>query len=369
MKIIYDHQIFFLQKYGGVSRYITRLCQGMHTMGGDIRVVAPIHRNYYLDDIDEKILVGIKMAALPERFAQTAAFFNRQISSAYAWKFQPEIVHETYYTSKPVQARGSVRVLTVHDMITELFPAGTSSQRRASALKRLAVDRADHIIAISHCTKQDLCEIFDVPDEKVTVVHHGFETLRRKKNREPEDTIERPFLLFVGKRHWYKNFEGLLSAVASERDLRNTFDIVAFGGPVMGAAEKKRIASLGLRENSVHHLGGDDALLAKLYDQASAFVYPSQYEGFGLPPLEAMSHSCPVIVCKSSAIPEVVGNAGQYFSPNNSEELAHAIRSVVFNDARRKELVDLGHRRLKMFSWDKCVRDTFSVYSSALQGR
>jgi glycosyltransferase involved in cell wall biosynthesis len=154
----------------------------------------------------------------------------------------------------------------------------------------------------------------------------------------------------------------MLRAVASRRELLDTFDIVAFGSRRFTASEMLLIQTLGLREGSVHHFNGDDSVLGQLYRDATAFVYPSLYEGFGLPPLEAMAHGCPVVTSNTSSLPEVVGGAGEFFSPNDIDEQAQAIFNVVFNPNRRDRLIRLGQERLEIFSWQRCANETCDVY-------
>jgi len=154
--------------------------------------------------------------------------------------------------------------------------------------------------------------------------------------------------------------------VAARPALRNAFDVIAFGGDTFNAAEQALIAKLGFAPQSVRQVGGDDAVLGSLYAQARAFIYPSMYEGFGLPPLEAMAHDCPVVTSNSSSMPEVVGNAGEYFDPMDIEAQAEAICSVVFDEQRRSELIELGRQRLHLFSWERCALETQAVYQKVL---
>ncbi len=116
----------------------------------------------------------------------------------------------------------------------------------------------------------------------------------------------------------------------------------------------------------VHHVSGDDAVLAGYYRMASAFVYPSLYEGFGIPPLEAMSFDCPVVCSGVSSIPEVVGNAGEMFDPYDPDSIRMAIERVVSDDALRQTLIARGKERLKLFSWKRCAQETLDIYRRVL---
>ena len=365
MKIAFDHQIFALQSVGGISRYFVRLAESLLSMDKEVRVVAPFHCNSFLDGLPKINVKGRQIRKLPDLTLRLGNAANRCLAKQELNRFMPDILHETYYGKKAVTYRRAKRVLTVYDMIHERFPGSFSRLDKTSLYKRAAVDRADHIISISHSTKNDLCEIFDVEPEKVSVVHLGFEKFCNSERQETSKTEKKPFLLYVGERKGYKNFEGMLRAVACRKDLFEELDIIAFGGGKFSAAEKALIKSLGFQEQAVSQIGGSDKILGKLYCEALALVYPSHYEGFGLPPLEAMAHGCPVIASNTSSMPEVIGKAGEFFSPHDIEDQAQAIYNVVFDGARQKTLILEGAERLNHFSWDNCAANTLNAYMRA----
>jgi len=370
MNIIFDHQIFTLQSYGGISRYHVRLAQGLLALGEQVDIVAPIHRNRYLKDLPSELVHGFEFERFPPKTSRLAMMLSYQLSKKKVARIAADILHETYYSPASVSTKPKGKVLTVHDMIHEKFPKNFSPRDATTRYKQSAVTRADHIIAISHSTKKDLCEIFSVPEHKVTVVHHGFERF----GAQPIDSSQprpagRPFLLYVGSRGGYKNFEFMLRAVASSPTLQNAFDVVAFGGGVFSRAECELISQLGFQTDAVRQVSGNDAVLGCLYSQARAFVYPSIYEGFGLPPLEAMAHDCPVVSSNSSSMPEVVGDAGVYFDPLDIEGQAQAIADVVFDDQRHRALVAAGRERLTLFSWERCAHETLAVYRKVLASK
>lgn len=370
MKIVFDHQIFTYQSYGGISRYIVRLAQGLITLGEQVDVVAPIHRNRYLKDLPENVVQGLGLERFPPKTGRLAMVINHCLSQLSLRFSSPDIVHETYYSPKVVSRATKGRVVTVHDMIHEKCHGDFSSTDPTSQHKRLAVARADHVICISHSTKKDLCELFSFPEHKVSVVHHGFEKFVVKPGLVSGVVHRpRPYLLYVGSRGGYKNFERMLKAVASKSELRNELDVVAFGGGAFNEAEKSLISKLGFDDKAVQQIGGDDELLGELYSKARAFVYPSVYEGFGLPPLEAMAHDCPLVTSNSSSMPEVVGQAGEYFDPLDVESQAEAICRVVFNEQRRSALIEAGRERLAMFSWERCAQETQAVYKYVLTNK
>ena len=365
MKIAFDHNIFCNQYYGGISRYFVRTAQNMLELGHDARVFAPYHINRYLHEFPQAAVSGKFFSKYPPKTSRLFALLNPLLARRQISKWQPDIVHETYFSKSSMAPKGVPTVLTVYDMTHELYPELLAADDRTSEFKRIAVARADHVICISESTRNDLIRLFNVPRDKTSTIYLAADISPVPRPNPDRET--RPYLLHVGMRGGYKNFSGLLEAVASSSRLGDDFDIVAFGGGVFSDAERQMIAKHGLSSDQVRHVDGDDAVLAGLYADASAFVYPSLYEGFGLPPLEAMAHDCPVISSNTSSMPEVIGDAGEFFLPTDIGAMSHAIESVVYSEDRRRDLISKGRDRLKEFSWKKCAEQTLAVYQG-LQG-
>jgi glycosyltransferase involved in cell wall biosynthesis len=235
-------------------------------------------------------------------------------------------------------------------------------------LKKKTFERVDQIISISNSTKNDLIELFDIDESKITVVHHGVDLMAFQQPIMEETRGDMPYILYVGSRRGYKNFEGLLKACATSNVIKNKIKIVAFGGSPFSSQEILKIYELGFNKGSVQQVEGSDNLLVSLYSNALAFVYPSLYEGFGLPPLEAMAAKCPVVVSNTSSMPEVVNQAGVYFDPRNIDEIRSAIELVVQDEVLRLKLIELGLKNIELFTWEKCAKDTLSLYSK-LKGK
>jgi glycosyltransferase involved in cell wall biosynthesis len=250
-------------------------------------------------------------------------------------------------------------------MIHELFASEYPVDDKTSKLKEIATKRADHIICISENTRRDLLDIFDLPEDKVSVVYLGFDSLVLD-TATLEHKEGKPYLLYVGQRWGYKNFDGFLKAYASSSFLRSHFDVICFGGGTFTAAELSFFVSLGLSNCQVSQVSGSDSKLASIYSNAALFVYPSLYEGFGIPPLEAMSLGCPVACGNNSSIPEVAGNAAEYFDANNPESIRVALEHVLNSSARREQLIKLGNLRCAEFSWQRCANETLGVYRSLI---
>jgi glycosyltransferase involved in cell wall biosynthesis len=278
---------------------------------------------------------------------------------------KPDIVHETYFSPYRLGSVQARRVLTIYDMIHEKFADSFPRADKTARFKALAARRADHVICISESTQRDAIEILGIPRDKTSVIYLGFD-LMTDAAADREDMAlptHSPFLLYVGNRGGYKNFSRLLEAYGTSSQLNREYELVCFGGGAFQYDELEAMRAFGLNKDRVKQFGGNDHLLAELYRHASAFVYPSEYEGFGIPPLEAMSHDCPVICSNTSSIPEVVGDAGEYFDPVNTDSLRMAIERVLTQGRHRETLIRNGRARLDHFSWDRCALETLHVYN------
>jgi glycosyltransferase involved in cell wall biosynthesis len=258
--------------------------------------------------------------------------------------------------------------VTVFDMVNELFPAEFPGSEWLTGLKRESVRNADHVICISESTRKDLVRLFDIPLARTSVIHLAANDpppMHREAARGTSNA-NRPFILFVGGRWGYKNFAGLLRAFAASATLRRDFGIVAVGGGPLAPHERTEIETLGLA-SLVAQVEADDVALDHLYRTAVALVYPSLYEGFGLPPLEAMSRGCAVIASRSSSIPEVVGSAAELFDADDAASMSRAIETVAYDDHRRQDLIARGAERVKLFTWRRCAEETLAVYRELIR--
>jgi len=358
--VIYDHQIFSWQEHGGISRYFHELAKRVGASAGfSASVVAPLYVNRYLrrGGVSTR---GICIPSMP-RVRRPIDIANRRIESVLLKWSRPDVVHETYYQAAASAPEGCKVVITVHDMIQEKFLGKFGRNDATSAKKRAAVSRADRVICVSENTRKDLMELFNPDPAKIRTIHWGFNFAGPDELPEAP-RLGRPFFLYVGMRGSYKNFDNLLRAYASRPALRQEYELIAFGMDGFTSSEIETIGALGLKSSQVRHLSGDDALLGHLYSKASALIYPSLYEGFGIPPLEAMSFGCPVLCSNTSSIPEIVGDAGLYFDPGRIDAIADTMERVVSSAELRLELVARGKERVKHFSWDRCVAQTLEVY-------
>lgn len=362
MKVAFDYKIFAGQEYGGISRYFVKLAESLLPLNPDLAIFAPQYKNKYLADLPAEKVSGRPAGAFALKHDSVLDLY-RKITSAAAMKFwQPAVVHETYYSDFNIAPAACPKVVTVHDMIYEKYPQQFTRDLPFIATRKKAILRADHIICVSEHTRQDLIQLFQLDPAKTSVVYHGTDRLPVMDHGVPADIVGSPYLLYVGQRSGYKNFNGFLQAVAGSTALRQDFKIVVFGGPLWNAEETLLISQLGFHPGRIIQMGGADSVLHSLYCHASAFVYPSFYEGFGFPPLEAMARNCPVVASHSSCLPEVLGPAAAYFPPEDPLAMAAAIESVVYCDETMALLRSHGQQQIKKYSWEQCAAQTLSVY-------
>jgi len=249
----------------------------------------------------------------------------------------------------------------IHENHAHDFPARDQTANR----KRLWCEQADVVIAVSHYTKTQVINLLGIDSDQVFVCHHGAtETEPDAAALESLET-KRPFLLYVGDRSRYKNFDRLIASFGRTSAAKDGIGLVAFGGGSPPASELEEIDQGGISE-LVSFAHGDDALLAAYYATAVGFIYPSLDEGFGLPPLEAMLHKCPVAASNAGAIPEVVGDAALLFDPTDVSAMATAIDLLVADSDLRARLMKTGIERASSFTWESTAESTLEAYAFAL---
>ena len=369
LKVAFDQQVFLLQEYGGISRYICSLARELTLMPNvQARVVAPLHFNRNLAALEHVPGSRRLLPKVNTKLFRLVAFASKHLARRSISRFRPDILHETYYSFDDYRPKGAKRVLTVYDLIHERYPELFERSHMTTGPKKAAAQRTDHVICISESTRRDVIEYCGVAPEKTSVVYLGVdvEFIQASERTAGRLGSPRAFLLYVGARGGYKNFDRFLHAFARSPWLKSEFDLVCFGGGPLRRDELQAASDLGLRQGQLTHRGGSDALLAQLYAEAEALVYPSLYEGFGIPPIEAMAVGCPVITSNTSSLPEVVGNAGEYFDPNDEAAITQAIERVAESPTRRKELVALGLQQYRKFTWEKCARETYEIYQRLL---
>lgn len=364
MRILYDHQIFSRQEYGGISRYFYEIIKRMKEFPGysaDLSVL--ISTNHYLDNNFKhyKFIPNIKFKG-----KWRIIYEVNKCYSIYKIKGNSfNVFHPTYYSlyflkyldKKPF-------VLTVYDMIHEKIPTLFSKSDETSKLKYILCKNANKIIAISNNTKKDLIEMFKIPEEKIRVIYLA-SSLINKNNRINDNTeIPYNYILYVGSRSHYKNYELFLRAIAPLLKKNRELKLLLGGGNEIKKSEEEILSELNIKSQVVYIKITSDNQLAYLYKNAICFVYPSLYEGFGIPILEAFSCGCPVVLSNTSSFPEVAGNAGLYFDPYSESSIRNSVEKILENKDLRNDLIKKGYERAKLFSWDITAEKTRKVYES-----
>lgn len=366
IKVVYDHQIFSVQKYGGISRYFAEISRRINSIPGfEARIIAPLYVSRTLRPGPS--LVGLKSPSLP-LFSHVRDLLNTTVGSLYNRVYRPDLVHETYYGNKQTAPARSPVVITVYDMIHELFPELYPGAAKFVALKHRSIKRADQVICISDKTRDDLIDIVNVDPAKVVTIHLGVDSAAfgSPGTSRSWKVQNKPFLLYVGDRFGYKNFIPFINAYA-QSEVREMCDLVVFGGGDFNKAEVDQISSLGLRlGKQIQCVTGNDSALARYYLHAMALVYPSLYEGFGLPPLEAMRFGCPVICSNAGSLPEVVGAAAELFDPGDIRSMQLSIDKVAASPAYRESLSKRGFEQIERFTWERCASQTSELYRRLL---
>lgn len=349
--IIFGPEIWPLQENGGVSRYCYELIRNLDLIGVNVRVLVGPNQNNYTSLIDPEVKISLNSLSESE--------IHRGISAAI-YKFKLGIYHSTYYNSNTMQIaqrRGLKTVVTVHDLIGELFPIKIAWYRRRSSEQKRVVKQSDLVISISENTKSDLMNLNKISSNKIIVVPLGVSVFGDQL--DSDTLLEKPFVLHVGKREGYKNFIFTVESIARCSEL-NTLNIIAFGGEEPSEDEHVAIRNLQM-ESRVSYFHGDDKFLGYLYKNAFALVYPSLYEGFGIPPLEAMRLYCPVIASNRGSIPEVCGTYVKYFDPTLESSLQFQLKDLL--ESSDHSHLHKAYEHSLDFTWEKTAIETFSAYT------
>jgi glycosyltransferase involved in cell wall biosynthesis len=277
-----------------------------------------------------------------------------------------DIYHPTLYRRMPM-VRARAVVATQHDCIHERFPHLFRGVDKVISANRKLLAQADAILCVSESTRRDTLAFYGVDPGKVRVIHHGLSPLRRSAEAAARlrAMVRREYILYVGSRTPYKNYDRLLEAYR-DTGLHRSFDLLVLGGGAQTAAELALAARLELTECIYSRSYCEDAFLAEAYAGAWLFAYPSSYEGFGFPPLEAMSVGCPALVCRTSSLPEVCLDAPFYFADEDGSSLANSLLQATGDEVARARAVARGREVAALYSWEKCGAETLALYRQCL---
>jgi len=342
--ITVDGIIFSLQEHGGISIYFFELLKRGIRDSIDMAVLL----------FDEEAMH--RAGEPPKVIKQNRRFLERYRSCLVPPNTQ--LFHSSYY--RLPKSKGIPTITTVHDFTYERFISGVKRWVHSSQ-KFKAIRDASAVICVSENTRKDLFEFLpNVREDKVYIVPNGVGDAFFPLDSSSYLSSHRPYVLFVGSRAGYKNFNVAIEALGLLQDI----ELVCVGGGAFSKFECLQLEK-NLTGRYSHKGAASDNHLNILYNNALCLLYPSSYEGFGIPILEAMRAGCPVVAVETSSIPEVAGDAALLLKAAEPALLANAIERVADNDIRQ-QLRQKGLRRSQAYSWDRTYFETVEVYKAVL---
>lgn len=352
MNIFYDNIVFWLQRSGGISRYWQELASRfIKDEGCRITFIEPPFpcENKFRETLDMKNIINdSRIRVKISRYLPVRIRLGKG-----------SVFHSSYY--RDCTDVSAAKIVTVHDFTYELYVRGLKRVVH-TAQKRAAVQRADGVICISENTKKDLLRFFPETDpDKVTVIHNGVGDDFKPSDKSREEIFAGfglkadRYAVFMGERSGYKNFDTAVKACA----LSGHFLLVTGGKPISGDERTLLDKELKDRYRVFGYMTNEQ--IKEIFSAADCLLYPSLYEGFGLPVLEAMRCGCPVVASDSSSLPEAAGDAGILVRDMTQEGFATAMESAV---QRRTELVEKGFAHSAKFSWNRCFTETKAFYET-----
>lgn len=381
-KVLYDYQAFDMQTHGGISRCIFELYK---------RLPDTVHATFGIEETDNVYLNQLNFPSkgttynhflskkdFPLKKALYKAYFNISNGQVSRWDKKPllnkfktvdllkqdnyDIFHPTFFDTYFLKyLNGKPFVLTIHDMIEELFPQYFPANSKQILGKQMLAPLASHIIAVSEQTKKDAIHFLGVAEEKITVIYHGVD----EQPYIPGNSIDYDFeyILYVGARWPYKNFHTFCKCCKPILQRHPDIKIVCTSSPFT-KEEQSFLNDLGIASRVVHRFVESDQELGDLYHHAIAFVYPSEYEGFGIPILEAYKADCPVMLNHASCFPEIAGDAAVFFKMTKEysdfEEQFETLYRLDGNE--RERLLNKQRQRMQLYSWTKSAEKLADVY-------
>jgi glycosyltransferase involved in cell wall biosynthesis len=327
------------------------------------------------DDVESGEVLGRNFRMVPESAPTYSIEEQIRIPIALA-REGVKLVHEPHYVLPP--AIGCRSVVTIHDCIHLMFPQYLPSKLAyvyAKASMWSATRKADRILTVSEASKRDILRFFDVKPEKVAVIHNAID----ERFLAPADAtrmdlvrqryqLDHPFILYVGNIKPHKNVERLIDAFGRARTAGpDGLKLVIIGDELSRYPALRQAVHRHKLDKQVRFLGFQpQETLAAFYRLARAFVFPSLYEGFGLPPLEAMACGCPVVASRAASLPEVCGDAAYYIDPMDVHSIAEGMYKVLVDDELRHSLTEKGGERAKLFTWERTAQQTLKVFGDVI---
>lgn len=360
MKVLYDYQIFQMQNYGGISRYFYELIKNSRSLSlYESELSTAITSNEYLTSDENKR----GFISLPQKYYSKAYRFTNSINknfSVFAIRSRNyDVLHPTFYETYFIDSIKRPFVITVYDLINELHPEYFKKNQDMIERRKILLHKAKRIIAISENTKNDIISFYKVPEKKIDVTYLG-ESLGSVSSRSV-DGLPPEYILFVGNRSGYKNFDRFYEAIKPILQRNHELSLVCAGGGSFNSLEMDKIRSDKLGDRVIYVPFTSNEELKFIYQKAKCFVFPSLYEGFGIPVLEAFAAECTLCVSYSSSLKEIGGSAALYFDPLSVEDIKKTVEKALVLD-KMNAYTRQGLLELQKFSWETTCRNTLNVY-------
>ncbi|MEY8589632.1 glycosyltransferase family 4 protein [Phocaeicola sartorii] len=354
MKILFDHQIFY-QTLGGASKYFVMM---LNELPADMwETTTLLSCNEYVKEKKTFPYVGLHFKG---QYSLLKYCLNPIYTNYRLRKGNFDVFHQTDYNPSYFNSLGlKPMVITFHDANQALY----DPVPKVLEYQKKTIKRADAIIAISENTKQDLVDIFGVDEKKVTVIYHGIEKTDLTV-LPSERYIKEPYILYVGRRSEYKNFHRFVEAFSLLHVTYPEIKVICTSKSFT-QEEIQMFDRLHITDRMIS-IVANETMMKQLYRDAIFFIFPSVYEGFGMPILEAWSCNCPVLLSQASCFPEIAGKAGLYFNPMDVEDIYMQMEKIIINADLRSQLVQLGNERVNSFSWKTCADQHVKLYQSLI---
>ncbi len=354
----------------GLGRYIQEMVDG---------ILASDHKNEYLiflspQNFDSFVLPrkGVSKYLIKARWYSLAEQF---IWPRLIRKYKPDLIHFPHF-NVPYFCPAKF-IVTIHDLILTKYPSRRASTKSAftywlkhffyKTIIRRAVKKAQVILTVSNFTKKDIITQFNVAADKIIVTYEGVAArLKKKQNQDDKKiilgyNIDTPYILYVGNAYPHKNLNALVDVFVNLREKHPDLSLVLIGGEDYFYQQLKK-QTVKKRQGVFFPGFVSDNDLVSFYRLAAVYVFPSKYEGFGLPPLEAMTFGLPVVSSNQGSLPEILGSAALYFNPEDKEDMFAKINRLLLDENLRNQQKALGYQQVKKYNWNKCIEKTLSLY-------
>ncbi|MDO9182603.1 MAG: glycosyltransferase family 1 protein [Bacteriovorax sp.] len=347
-----------MQNFGGISRYFFELMNNANSVGYQYSLPLLFSSNEYLLESDKmvpKFKVPLSLHSELYRFTNQ---LNRSYSQFEMKLGKYDLLHPTFYEDYYIE-KNIPYVITVYDLINEKFPQYFQGNQEFINRKKKLMENSTRIITISENTKKDIVEYFNINESKIDVTYLA-ESLSLITSSKVQNLPHR-FILFIGKREGYKNFSTMYAAIKDLLLREPDLYLVCAGGGIFSEKEKMIFIQDKLDHKIKYVSFSRNNELKYLYENAICFVFPSLYEGFGIPVLESFAAGCVACVSRSSSLIEIGGRATLYFDPHSPSEIKNAIEKAMLLDKNNK-YIEEGFQELKKYNWKKTTEQTFEVY-------